>query len=369
MEEIKVTFETITPIWTGDASGDHKEIRPSSIMGSLRFWFEVICLFGGVTKKEDYRKGILKSDLADGLSREKLLKEIEKNNGKSSEEIKKGFLKQLPLPAQIFGCTGLKSKIKIKSIKKRKEDHSYNYPEGRLQIPSLTYEKFVPRNKRTKTVIPRWFFQKGFQGQFEIVFELEEQILKPFFYPLLTFIEKYGFFGGKWNLGYGRVKIIELSQGVLTKEIRGNKIFSFNGKDIDIEKIVCIKAFTTPPNSSDLLTFFLNFSNYQFGTKEDLQKKVSEIPSKLKIAVFDFNDNNQKKIIEKLLIKKAELRGCLRPSSSKRNNKFIKELRHQLFGTTFEGAEGTKIFPFFYEQEGRLKVGLISIAGMLKIGN
>ena len=38
MKEIKITLKTLTPLWTGDAWGDNTSIRPSSIMGSLRFW-------------------------------------------------------------------------------------------------------------------------------------------------------------------------------------------------------------------------------------------------------------------------------------------------------------------------------------------
>ena len=48
MTDVKVTFKTITPLWTGNAWRGCKEIRPSSILGSLRFWFEVLCYFNGV---------------------------------------------------------------------------------------------------------------------------------------------------------------------------------------------------------------------------------------------------------------------------------------------------------------------------------
>ena len=51
-EEVQVTFQTITPIWTGDAWGECKEIKPSAIMGSLRFWFEIFCHFSGIRVKE-----------------------------------------------------------------------------------------------------------------------------------------------------------------------------------------------------------------------------------------------------------------------------------------------------------------------------
>jgi CRISPR-associated protein Cmr1 len=46
--ELKVKFETLTPLWTGNAWGQCMEIRPSSILGSLRFWFEVLCYFNGI---------------------------------------------------------------------------------------------------------------------------------------------------------------------------------------------------------------------------------------------------------------------------------------------------------------------------------
>ncbi len=39
-------FKTITPIYTGDAWQECREIKPASIIGSLRFWFEVLCYFG-----------------------------------------------------------------------------------------------------------------------------------------------------------------------------------------------------------------------------------------------------------------------------------------------------------------------------------
>ena len=63
MKTITLTLDTITPLWTGDAWGKNNEIRPSSIMGSLRFWFEVICYFAGITKKDYYKDGKLNDDL------------------------------------------------------------------------------------------------------------------------------------------------------------------------------------------------------------------------------------------------------------------------------------------------------------------
>ena len=43
VEIARVKFETITPIWTGDAWRENSEIKPSSIMGSLRASFGAYC--------------------------------------------------------------------------------------------------------------------------------------------------------------------------------------------------------------------------------------------------------------------------------------------------------------------------------------
>jgi len=66
--EIKVKFETITPLWTGDAWGENSTIRPSSIIGSLRFWFEV---YNKICKNEDFKgnnNGIPNEDLEEEFS-------------------------------------------------------------------------------------------------------------------------------------------------------------------------------------------------------------------------------------------------------------------------------------------------------------
>jgi CRISPR-associated protein Cmr1 len=74
--EIKVQFETITPLWTGDAWMENNEIRPSSLIGSLRFWFEVICYFGGICSEKDFdkEKGRFEKDIKNDEIKKRLLK-------------------------------------------------------------------------------------------------------------------------------------------------------------------------------------------------------------------------------------------------------------------------------------------------------
>ena len=45
---MKIKVRTLTPIWTGDVNGKCTKLRETSIIGSLRWWFEAIVRrFGG----------------------------------------------------------------------------------------------------------------------------------------------------------------------------------------------------------------------------------------------------------------------------------------------------------------------------------
>jgi CRISPR-associated protein Cmr1 len=115
--EVKVQFETITPLWTGDAWMENNKIRPSSLIGSLRFWFEVICYFGGICSEKDFdkEKGRFEKDIKNDEIKKKLLKYGTDFEGQI-EALKE---LEVPLPAIIFGTTGWKSLIEIKEINKR----------------------------------------------------------------------------------------------------------------------------------------------------------------------------------------------------------------------------------------------------------
>jgi len=162
MEKIRVDFETITPIWTGDAWGENSELKASSIMGSLRFWFEVYCHFSGIEVKEkeelDYNKFIKKRKNIDNI-------------GRSDNEILENM--NLSLASRIFGCTGWRSQIEIDEISFN-QSKKYLYPIGRIEFKTLKYTKKYYNKKEKKekeiTKIPSWFFQKGFYGNGYIVF-------------------------------------------------------------------------------------------------------------------------------------------------------------------------------------------------------
>ncbi len=340
MEEIKVTFRTLTPLWTGDAWGENSEIKASSIIGSLRFWFEVICYFSGITNKTNYEdkgKELLKDNIEYVKFREKILE-----SGTNFDSVDKALAELgITLPSRIFGCTGWKSLIRIKSSTIASNGTRYSYPIGKIDYPELKYKN--PKDDK-KVIIPKWYFPKGFMGEFEIVFKLNEHIVKPIFYPLLHFIEKYGFLGGKWNVGYGRVKIESAKSKQKKNEYNEGKEFLF-------EKFY---------KYGDILSKFKNVSQKDFIEEVYNFNDLINKKSKKILLLKNKSDGDIKSIIRELIKQKAEERIKMRSNDDK---------RHRIFGEGGKNAQGTKIIPWIYEENNELKGGFISIAGFLSPNN
>ena len=341
MKKIKVKFDTLTPIWSGDAWGDNKEIRPSSLMGSLRFWFEVICYFSEITKKENYKDGKLQDNLDEKKFREKSL-----HNGSDFQGVNKTLEKfKISLPSRIFGCTGWKGWVRIKEILKESKCNNYEYYLGKLELKELTY------NRNGKNKIPTWYFNKGFYGTFQVIFEVEENILNPIFYPLLNFMDQYGFWGGKWNIGYGRLTVEDV-------EIKESKDFIVNTEWRSEE----LKFGTLDKNLSDKKFSDIVESKSSFEELEEKKKKLMYLGNQNKTSYV-------KGIIRELIFKKSNERKIHKYKFNDVN------LRHDLFGTIQNGIEGTKIIPWVYEEKGenekdglQFKGGFISVAGILNLG-
>uniref|UniRef100_A0A7V3ZXD2 Type III-B CRISPR module RAMP protein Cmr1 n=1 Tax=candidate division WOR-3 bacterium TaxID=2052148 RepID=A0A7V3ZXD2_UNCW3 len=122
--EINVKFETITPLWTGDAWMENSGIRPSSLIGSLRFWFEVyrkVCKGEGIKLND---KGIPDENLDYKKFKEELSKNLkEMKDTEDFNEVIDGILKNngISVSSRIFGCNGWKSRAKIQIESYRSE--------------------------------------------------------------------------------------------------------------------------------------------------------------------------------------------------------------------------------------------------------
>ncbi|QCT94970.1 type III-B CRISPR module RAMP protein Cmr1 [Caminibacter mediatlanticus TB-2] len=330
-KELTVTFETVTPLWTGDINGECTELKPASIFGSLRFWFEVYCYFAGIEVKEN--------ESLDYKTFEKIRnKTFEKYKYKDKEisDIEEYIIKNLPLTttSKIFGCTGWKSRIEIKKVIKI-DEYEYIYPLGKISLEKLEY------NKQNKTIIPSWYFKKGFFGKFRITFNVLNEVGENILLPLLKFIERYGFIGAKNNIGYGRVKIIEPT---------------IENNEIDLN---CIGVNNKITNS--------------IFQEKDLPDELNRLNYKA-IEVFNIKKcNNLNDCIKNLLSKKVKLRRF-------ESNKFI---RHYKFGSIakdiyknkrynleIKGPNATKIIPLIsFNKSTKIYNGqFLSIWGIQNIG-
>jgi len=331
VKEIEVTFETITPLWTGDAWGENSQIRPSSILGALRFWFEVLCYFSGRCGERDFNgeKRRFEKEVDKNRFEKCIKRKVMEENGELNLQTKIKCLQEqnIPLPAIIFGATNWR---------------------GLVEVEGIDFEKSNFKSERRGRILPnKNFFWSSpyYEGRFTITFALPSEIVEGFFYPLLAFMNNYGFWGGKWNIGYGKLKA----------EIEGVDLNNLTSLSIGGEEIVPRIAWFRK-NSE--------FCKREF-EEEELKKGVKHIISPSIIYIpFNFNPSVRevKEGIKQLLTEKVKLRNCLR----RRNNRnFWTSVRHKLMG---ERGEGSKIIPFIEKVDnGKYTGGFLSIAGLLHL--
>ncbi len=316
-KEVTVIFETITPLWTGNAwqGMTETEIRPSSLVGSLRFWFETIMYFAGILKEKDFdsKKGRFEKEIQFNV------RELGKHG---FNEIFGTLFESFPISSVIFGTTEWRSLIKITKLSAQR---SKNYP---YYLGKLLFNQYKHNGKTSS-----WYFPKGFYGVLNLIFSVRDEILEDIFLPLMTFMHKFGFWGGKWNLGFGRLKVksLEISKEYSKWE---RDTFKIGNKEISIKDF-----FQEVTSFNDLTT----------------------TSKKLKLLKTNFETTDKKEIIKNLIKMKLKERKDFRSDT---------EVRHKIFGTTKPPPikerlpQGSKILPFI--GEGKTS-GFISITGLLNL--
>ena len=220
-KEVTITFETITPLWTGDAWQDNREIRPSSLIGSLRFWFAFYwkIVKEGTTEKLN-EKGIPMENLAELENSKKnrtfriILKEKIKEVNNFDEAIDKTLDELgLSVPSRIFGCTGWKSRIKIEIEDFKGEDIEFNRLEFKFPLNKLQQNS---NQLSTKFWIKRILFKDDDSKPLKLFLFKDikvklttsnywwETYLEDFFN---YFKDKLILVGGKNSLGFGFVNL------------------------------------------------------------------------------------------------------------------------------------------------------------------
>jgi len=289
MKEIKATFKTLTPLWTGDAWGENTEIRPSSIIGGFRFWFEVYCQLIGCPIGKMSEKGIPSDNLDDyvkGYNKrnkiketfysllEKELKDYSYNNALINVLNKI----ELPLPSKIFGCTGWKSQIEIERI----DFSKYELKKSDIDFSAL-YDKLNTVQTQSSEF---WANKLLFTDKKEIIlFEdiqiflfVNETVEEEFMEFLKFYKGKIIVIGSKKSFGFGFCKLetdLQLDSVALENE---NKSF-FDYKKTNIQNL-------NLKNDKVILGF--NFKHYQ-RLKEQKRFREKNFGKQSKASNFFFS--------------------------------------------------------------------------------
>lgn len=181
---LELAFRTLTPLWTGNATGKVDRVHETGIIGSLRWWFEVFVRgFGGmvIDPTKDERSGF----------------DSEKYN-KSHATDGRARLRDAGLcdVAQVFGATGWRRRFSLTIVDQTQRDTS---------LPtSISAER---TNSRTNKEPTWWFQDQPRSGNLTIQMQsLDQYFPAEVIGGLLQFVADWAAVGAKAQMGFGVVE-------------------------------------------------------------------------------------------------------------------------------------------------------------------
>jgi CRISPR type III-B/RAMP module RAMP protein Cmr1 len=210
VESLTIKIKTLTPIWTGDASGHSRgNLQMSGIMGGMRQAFEMLVrMHGGTT--------------CDCTGENKCPQEITENGEK----------KKVICPAcAVFGCTGLARSFRLR-VNGSKPGVQMELPiaDGKFKSPNIPNRKHTNIPYKHPCAITKWLatgagapmdandtacrqhLDKNVKviptGELDLFFDIirpdgNKIDIDALFRYLLAFMSRYGGLGAKCNQGWG----------------------------------------------------------------------------------------------------------------------------------------------------------------------
>jgi len=228
-KSIKVTFKTLTPLWTGDAWGESNELKLTGIIGSLRWWFEALVRGMGY-------------------------KACDSTGDKCQVEIKNpddvlNIHKKICSVCYLFGTTGWKSRF---SVNVDAENVNLE-PVNKFEVRTRTNNHKV-RGKYN--YLSRYC--DGLFGSFTLNFSFFSDIPEGYiclFVKLLKLLNDYGMIGAKISQGNG-VCNIEFKNNHSYFDI--NNCLNKNYSDISLKNTANQKDCVDCPKLSDFRFLKIN---------------------------------------------------------------------------------------------------------------
>jgi len=173
--DLMITFETLTPLWTGGVDGTMDRVHETGIIGSLRWWYEAIV------------RG-LKGQACDPTTNPCIYDESKPHNG-------------LCLGCHLFGATGWRRRFRMLVTDRT----ASSGPNGALQPTGNRY-------KRDGKARPSWYFKGGRTGRLELRFVPTTSDFDPILlHGTVKLITRWGGLAAKPQLGYGLTEIVSQS--------------------------------------------------------------------------------------------------------------------------------------------------------------
>ena len=185
-QTMEIELKTLTPLWTGGVdAGKMDRIRESGILGSLRWWFEILVRgVGGMVNDPTDDSGL---DLKkyDALTNEKK---------QDPECLRKAGLCDV---SQIFGATNWKRKFRLE-IESKTTPAEKNLVSDKIELA----EEYCHDG-----ITPTWFFSnKPQKGYIKLkITALSRDFNTEIIGGLIQFIADWGALGARTQMGFGLV--------------------------------------------------------------------------------------------------------------------------------------------------------------------
>jgi len=191
--EMKITLETLTPLWTGGTDQTTDRLHETGLLGSLRWWYEALVRgLGG------YACDPTSEDPKARCEFDTKAYEKAKKDGKSDDEAIQAGLHNVCPVCYLFGTTGWARRFRL----------SVSASKIILQGPDGKKQPSGKRFKKNSTERPSWYFRKGFHDTFTLsVLPTHKEFDLHFILGMIKLIEHHAGFGAKTQLGYGWVQI------------------------------------------------------------------------------------------------------------------------------------------------------------------
>lgn len=186
-------LSTLTPLWTGDAWGENVELKPQSIIGALRFWFEVYCKTTGIIKDWSGKERLKLKQFEDDVK-----SFIEQGMDIEEAKIKALDNQHISLVSQIFGCNGWKGSLKVKSIKKK---------EDNIKKANIDFKYLIDTRWWCNTTLFNGKDDLMFFKDVEVEFSCKSCYIEDMKRFLKYYEDKIILMGGKKSFGFGFVKL------------------------------------------------------------------------------------------------------------------------------------------------------------------